>query len=492
MKKISLLFLMACTGNSFGQWTDGNKIANFTLNDVKGNSHNLYSVLDSGKVVLLDFFFPACAPCWDGMVQHKLKDVVAEYGKNGSNQLRTFGLNIWGTVNSGNVAIPNINGVDITNQNFVRGDFEYTTNYPILPLGAAFGDSAKVQYAPTYMLVCPDKKAYESYYYNLETDALSKCNVSLTKAPNNVRIYVPELSTCSGFDRINIYGHLRNTGSNNITSARVKLMVNNTLLDTQNLTYSGTNNTSSTMGLTEFKFDNVLINQPLNTYGKGPYKIVVDMINGTNLATPIEKIIKIKTTNATTSSPNINIELKTDASSAQTSWFIYNSTGAIVAQNPGLTNNTTTNTAITMSGDGCYTVRLKDSGGDGSNNGDYLKVKTSSNTVLGNLNYGSFDYENFGYDVFYSFKVNATSSISDLSTVTNKVTIYPNPTTDKFRLETSEKVCVDIVDLLGKTVRTVKDVDNTRWIDISDLKTGCYLAKITNTQSSQLIKIIKE
>lgn len=82
--------------SSFSQWVDGDTIPNFVMNDLKGDEYNLYNILGEGKPVLLDFFFPACSPCWGGMVHHEVKDVAAFYGKNGSNQMDIIGVNIWG------------------------------------------------------------------------------------------------------------------------------------------------------------------------------------------------------------------------------------------------------------------------------------------------------------------------------------------------------------------------------------------------------------
>lgn len=35
----------------------------FTVTDLNGNSHNLFSILAAGKYVCLDFFFTTCGPC---------------------------------------------------------------------------------------------------------------------------------------------------------------------------------------------------------------------------------------------------------------------------------------------------------------------------------------------------------------------------------------------------------------------------------------------
>ncbi len=490
MKKIITLLFIATITNSFGQWINGDIAKDFTLSDKFGNLHNLYSQLNSGKPVLLDFSFPACRYCYDDCVEGTLSNNNAAYGIEGSNQIRTYLVDVLG----GALSIPNLNGFDTTNQNLSRGDFANYANYPLLNQGSDYGDSMKIVGCPTYILVCPDKRAYQINDAMIVSEAQNRCGCSLSKTLNKVRIYTPELTTCSGFNRINVYGHLINTGSNNITSARVKLMVNNTLLKSKNLTFTGTNTTQSTMDLIEFNFDSVLINQPLGHYGKGPYKIIVDMINGVNLTTPFEKILKITKIAKSTMALSLGVELKTDAFASQTEWVIYNSKGNIVNQNQSLTNNVTTNTPILLQNNECYTIRIKDSKGNGINTNGFLKVKTPTNIELCNLKYGNYNYENFGYDAFSSFAVGNlptlifTNNINELS----KLVIYPNPVLDKFRIETSVKVTLNIIDLSGKVVKEFKAIDNSNLLDITELASGCYIAKINSESDTHYFKLIKK
>jgi hypothetical protein len=495
IKKFFACALLLGSNSMYGQWTDGDTIPDFILRDLEGKQHNMDSILEEGKIIFFDFFFPACTYCWNDGVKHQIKDLTSAYGENGSNQMSVFGINVWGDgigTYMGDLAVPNINGVDISSQNFVRGDFEYTGNYPIIPQGSAFGDTMQIVGCPTYMLACPNKRVYDSYYPWLVSDAQSKCGVSLTKVQNNVRIYVPELSTCAGFNRVNVYGQIRNTGSNNITSVRLKLMVNNTLISTQDLTYSGTNNTDATMGLTEFKFDNVLIDIPLGEYGKGPYKLVVDMINGVTLSTPIEKIIKITKTTTSTNFTDLNVELKSDMNAAELSWSIYNSNGTIVAQNPTILNNTIVSTPVSLANIECYTFRLQDIGGNGGGNyGDdsRLRALTPSNTELCDLTQTPFGHYVFGYDAFHSIRV---GSLSLESADLVKLSIHPNPVKDVFTIETTEKVSVEICDINGKLLRTIYNVDQTSAVNISDLASGIYLINIKSDTASQLVKVVKD
>ena len=41
----------------------GNPAPDFTVTDTHGEEHNLYSYLENGKVVVLDFFYTTCTPC---------------------------------------------------------------------------------------------------------------------------------------------------------------------------------------------------------------------------------------------------------------------------------------------------------------------------------------------------------------------------------------------------------------------------------------------
>ena len=56
MRKITLIFLLFVSINTFAQ-TSLTEAVDFTVTDVDGNEHNLFSYLDDGKYVLIDFFY---------------------------------------------------------------------------------------------------------------------------------------------------------------------------------------------------------------------------------------------------------------------------------------------------------------------------------------------------------------------------------------------------------------------------------------------------
>lgn len=85
----------------------------------------------------------------------------------------------------------------------------------------------------------------------------------------------------------------------------------------------------------------------------------------------------------------------------------------------------------------------------------------------------------------------ATLGNSDFENVTS-ITIYPNPSTGIFNIVSQQVVAVEIYDLLGKLVYNQQLVSGTNSVDISNLNTGVYLLKATDTngnfQSHKLIK----
>lgn len=65
MKKITfiLLLLVSVMDAQVRNYQIGDQVDDFTVTDVHGMEHNLYSITAEGKYVWLDFFFVDCVPC---------------------------------------------------------------------------------------------------------------------------------------------------------------------------------------------------------------------------------------------------------------------------------------------------------------------------------------------------------------------------------------------------------------------------------------------
>jgi cobalamin biosynthesis protein CbiG len=86
----------------------------------------------------------------------------------------------------------------------------------------------------------------------------------------------------------------------------------------------------------------------------------------------------------------------------------------------------------------------------------------------------------------------ATLSSDDFETIQNNIAIYPNPTKNSFAL-TQDASRLEIYNIAGQLVKTFNNVISNQQLDSTNLETGLYLIKITDTNGiSQTKKMLKE
>ncbi len=139
--------------SNFAQLANGSVAPNFTLTDINGNQQDLYSYLDAGKTVYIDFFACHCPYCWSYHNTQSLTDLYDQYGP-GTITNDVFVMAIELDANNGTNEFYGISGA--TQGNWVEG-----TNYPqINPEGAALNQivsSYAVNFYPMIYAICPDK-----------------------------------------------------------------------------------------------------------------------------------------------------------------------------------------------------------------------------------------------------------------------------------------------------------------------------------------------
>lgn len=146
-----LAFAVLISFETNAQLANGSTAPDFVLTDRDGNSHDLYSYLDEGKVVFLKFFACHCPGCWAYHNTGKLESLYQLYGPEGTDQIRVIMLEY-----------------DINNPeafagggSYTQGNWETGNTIPMVDVEGAdrwIFTSYNMTYYPMIYKICNDKK----------------------------------------------------------------------------------------------------------------------------------------------------------------------------------------------------------------------------------------------------------------------------------------------------------------------------------------------
>jgi thiol-disulfide isomerase/thioredoxin len=144
MKKTLLSFFVSILMLSSMAQTTLTTAVDFTVTDSKGVSHNLFTYLNAGKFVCIDFFYKDCPAC----------AATAPYYQGA---FENFGCN------QGNVVFLAISSQD---NDATLNTYETTNGYtyPMInsTTGAGIHSTYGITATPTYILIAPDKSVVEN------------------------------------------------------------------------------------------------------------------------------------------------------------------------------------------------------------------------------------------------------------------------------------------------------------------------------------------
>lgn len=407
MKKI-LFSLALLTGLSAqAQLPDGSIAPDFTLTDIDGNTHNLYTYLSQGKTVFIDVSATWCGPCWNFHNTHALDDLWTAHGPVGGTGVSA------GTTDD--VVVIFIEGDDATNTadlhgtgGNTQGDWVDGVDHPIIDPAAAvinaFNADYEIGYFPTIYKICPNRiieevgQATAAQLYASVADcpapASNPVDVSALAYKGNASIcgpatYVPSVQ-------------IQNYGLDSLTDATVEITLDGNVVSTG--TFSGNLAT----------YDVAIVTCTAIADFSGGDLVVTVTTNNDSDATNGE--ITFNVLGAAETSSRILLTMTTDGYASEIGWNIKNSSNTIVpgTTDPTLTNNTTYNMEYNL-GLGCYTLNLTDSYGDGLIGTGVINVRDENNVVIMND-------EDYGTGASIPFKVVSITSVAPTVTSTSTIT----------------------------------------------------------------------
>lgn len=480
MKKTLLIAIVALFSfnNAQAQLPNGSVAPDFTLTDLDGTSHNLYSLLDDGYTVFIDFSAIWCPPCWGYHTSGALEDLYMNHGPAGYPNVSAN--------TTDDVMVFFIEGdggslAELQGGGNSQGDWITGTPYPILPTYPGSNSTQvttdyQIGYWPTVYQICPDRIVTECGQASNPYSLISACPAPASN-DNDARTfdYAGETLTCEGDLIPEIM--IQNYGLTNLTSLNIDVSVNGNVVSTTpwtgNLATYATDNITLPALTALASNDAVTIN---TSYPNG----VMDADPSNNPAASFYVTMATQNTHV-----DVTVQIVTDAYGSETTWEIKDANGATVLSGGPYANlsaaGTTTETPVsgTLSTQTCHTFTIYDSYGDGIDAGygvGSFTVTDGSGSILATG--GQFSEEDGA-----AFKTgNASVGIND---VISNLSIYPNPVKDVLNIE-GNYTSVDIIDVSGKLVLSSESTKN---INVKSLADGVYMLNIKTENGIAVKKI---
>ena len=461
MKKL-LLSALVCSAmfanNTYAQLADGSVAPDFTVQDINGETHNLYSYLDAGYSVVMDVSATWCGPCWGYHQTGALEDLYVNHGPAGYPGVSAN--------TTDDVMVLWVEGDQSTTQadlegtgGNTQGNWLANTAFPIIDDASLNGPYA-IAFFPTIYTICPNRSITESGQIDANSHyaGIGNCPQQAEGTDAGIIGYNGDVGLCGAGD-VPVTVDIQNMGTDALTSAEVMVYDGATLLSTTNWTGNLSTWASETVdcGI-------------VSVTGATTLDIVVAASNdGVASNDETQKVISV----APLSSLEVTVNVFTDFYAVETSWAIKNSSGATVATGGPYTegtednfggggpdaNTTMTHQVSLPAGDDCYSFELYDSYGDGmqygdatSPNGEFGFEIVSNGSTITSVSVGDFGESSFS-DA--ALRTDASSGIADLDVA--NINVYPNPASDLVNISMeniSADAMVSIRDLQGRVLAT--------------------------------------
>ncbi|HLP12819.1 MAG TPA: T9SS type A sorting domain-containing protein [Flavobacteriales bacterium] len=487
LRTLALGGALLVAANATAQTPVGTLVNNFTLTDINGNTQDLYSYLDAGKMVVIDVSAAWCGPCWSYHGTNALDNFYAAHGPAGANDAMV--LWVEGDPSTGGDCLT---GPGACTGSTSQGDWTNggTVAYPIIDLAtsSSFTSSGlSIPYFPVMYVICPNRTVIVSGVAG-SVGTLSNLNsyvgdCSTAAAGNNAALhsYTGETEFCGTSD---VKFILQNMGTTTLTSCSITATIGATTLGP--LAWTGS--------LATYDYEEVNLGSVTLT-GTATANIT---ITTSDLVSSDNTLSKSLAYNFAPSA-NITVQINTDRYGDETTWTLKNSGGTTVGSGGPYTLQAAngvypqTPANYTLPTD-CYTFKINDSYGDGMNAGygagSYV-VKYGTTTIVTGGVFTTTESRKFAND--------ASIGVNELEALAG-VQVFPNPVsglaTVSVEMPEVGDITVNISNSLGQVLASQKQYNaaagtNRIDVDFSAFESGVYYVNVTVGNKSTIAKIIK-
>ncbi len=290
-------------------------------------------------------------------------------------------------------------------------------------------------------------------------------------------------------DATNATVNFKNEGATDITSLEVTYDVN-----------GGTPMTETWNGSIGFyETANIDLNGiDVTGFADGTINISISSVNGNTDGDVSDNggSVDFAKTTVATSGSDYTLTVVQDRYGSEITWDVLDASDNVVASGGPYTNLSANGTQehvenMTLSASGCYTVRMKDSYGDGFNNnygaGSYtFKDELGADVITSNAQFGREELSPF----------NLTGLAIGVEENDADFTLFPNPTSETFTIKTAIEgnSTVEVFNTLGQSVKVLTDIDLSQGqaIDVSKLNRGVYYVNISTEKGTSSQRLVIE